>query len=65
VPDALILPILRVPGYYLGFAFAALTPVDAREIFSVAAVTILASVVLHGVSSAVLTRRLLAGESPG
>ena len=51
--------------YYLGFAFATLTPVDARPLFSVVAVTIFASVILHGVSSAVLTRRLLAGEARG
>jgi len=48
--------------YYLGFAFAVLTPVDAESLFSVVAVAILASVVLHGVSSAVLTRRLIAAE---
>jgi len=48
--------------YYLGFAFAVLTPVDAESLFSVVAVAILASVVLHGVSSTVLTRRLMAAE---
>jgi NhaP-type Na+/H+ or K+/H+ antiporter len=48
--------------YYLGFAFAALTPVDAEPLFSVVAVAIVASVVLHGLSSAVLTRRLMAAE---
>ena len=46
--------------YYLGFAFAVLTPFDARELFSVVAMTILSSVVLHGLSGAALTRRLLA-----
>jgi sodium/hydrogen antiporter len=46
--------------YYLGFAFATLTPVDARPLFSVVAVTIIASVVLHGLSSARLARWLLA-----
>ncbi|MBW3613339.1 MAG: cation:proton antiporter [Chloroflexi bacterium] len=45
--------------YYLGFAFAILTPLDAREVFSVVAVTIISSVLLHGLSAAVLTRRLL------
>ncbi len=45
--------------YYLGFAFATLTPPDARPLFSVVAVTIVASVALHGLSSAALTRRLL------
>ena len=49
--------------YYLGFAFATLTPIDARPLFSVVAVTIIASVVLHGISSAVLTRRLLANDA--
>jgi NhaP-type Na+/H+ or K+/H+ antiporter len=56
--------------YYLGFAFATLTPIDARALFSVVAIAIIASVVLHGVSSALLTRRLLAADrlaraSPG
>lgn len=51
--------------YYLGFAFATLTPIDARPLFSVVAVTIIASVVLHGISSAVLTRRLLAEDASG
>jgi NhaP-type Na+/H+ or K+/H+ antiporter len=45
--------------YYLGFAFAVLTPIDARPLFSVVAVAILLSVALHGISGAVLTRRLL------
>jgi sodium/hydrogen antiporter len=48
--------------YYLGFAFAILTPIDAEPLFSVVAVAIVASVVLHGVSSAVLTRRLVVAE---
>ena len=48
--------------YYLGFTFAVLTPVDAELLFSVVAVAIIASVVLHGVSSTVLTRRLVAAE---
>jgi NhaP-type Na+/H+ or K+/H+ antiporter len=48
--------------YYLGFTLAVLTPVDAELLFSVVAVAIVASVVLHGVSSAVLTRRLVAAE---
>ena len=48
--------------YYLGFTFAVLTPVDAELLFSVVAVAIIASVVLHGVSSAVLTRRLMAAD---
>jgi sodium/hydrogen antiporter len=48
--------------YYLGFAFAALTPLDARPLFSVVAVAIIVSVVLHGLSAAMLTRRLLAAE---
>jgi sodium/hydrogen antiporter len=45
--------------YYLGFAFAALTPADAQPLFSVVAIAIIASVALHGASAAVLTRRLL------
>lgn len=45
--------------YYLGFAFAALTPVDARPLFSVVAVAIVASVALHGISGAMLSRSLL------
>ena len=45
--------------YYLGFAFAALTPDDAVPLFSVTAVAILVSVVLHGLTSAPLTRRLV------
>ena len=48
--------------YYLGFAFAALTPADARPLFSVVAVAILLSVVLHGLTGAGLTRRLLAAR---
>ena len=48
--------------YYLGFAFAALTPADAGPIFSVTAVAILISVVVHGLTSAPLTGRLLAAE---
>jgi NhaP-type Na+/H+ or K+/H+ antiporter len=48
--------------YYLGFAFAALTPGDARPIFSVVAVAILVSVALHGLSSGPLTGRLMAAE---
>ena len=45
--------------YYLGFAFAALTPVDASTLFSIVAVAIIVSVLLHGISGAVLTRALL------
>ena len=48
--------------YYLGFTFAVLEPVDAELLFSVVAVAIIASVVVHGVSSAVLTPRLMAAE---
>ena len=48
--------------YYLGFTFAVLTPVDAELVFSVVAVAIIASILLHGISSAVLTRRLIAAE---
>ena len=48
--------------YYLGFAFAALTPADAGPIFSATAVAILASVVLHGLTSGPLTRRLQVAE---
>ncbi|MBA3740523.1 MAG: cation:proton antiporter [Chloroflexi bacterium] len=48
--------------YYLGFGFAALTPADARPIFSVVAVAILASVALHGLTGGPLTARLLAAE---
>jgi NhaP-type Na+/H+ or K+/H+ antiporter len=48
--------------YYLGFAFAVLTPLDAEPLFSVVAVAIVASVVLHGLSSAFLTRRLMSAE---
>lgn len=48
--------------YYLGFTFAVLTPIDADPLFSVVAVAVIASVVLHGVSGAVLTRRLVAAE---
>jgi NhaP-type Na+/H+ or K+/H+ antiporter len=46
--------------YYLGFAFSVLTPADARPLFSVVTVAIGLSVVLHGLSSGPLTRRLLA-----
>ena len=45
--------------YYLGFAFSVLTPVDARPLFSIVAVAIILSVALHGISGAILTRRLL------
>lgn len=45
--------------YYLGFAFAALTPVDAGTLFSIVAVAIIASVTVHGISGAILTRSLL------
>jgi NhaP-type Na+/H+ or K+/H+ antiporter len=48
--------------YYLGFTFAVLTPEDARPLFSAVAVAVIASVVLHGITSAGLTRRLLAAE---
>ena len=48
--------------YYLGFAFAALTPVDARPLFSVTAVAILVSVLAHGLSSGPLTRMLIAAD---
>ena len=51
--------------YYLGFAFAVLTPIDARPLFSVVAVTIVASVLLHGMSASYLTRRLLAARDSG
>jgi NhaP-type Na+/H+ or K+/H+ antiporter len=44
--------------YYLGFAFAVLTPADATPLFSVVAVTILLSVILHGLTGAFLTRTL-------
>ena len=46
--------------YYLGFAFSVLTPADARPLFSVVTVAIGLSIVLHGLSSSALTRRLLA-----
>jgi sodium/hydrogen antiporter len=49
--------------YYLAFLFAILTPLDARPLFSVVAVTIIVSVVVHGLTSARLTRRLRAGEA--
>ena len=49
--------------YYLGFAFAAITPADARPLFSVTAVAIIVSVLVHGLSSAPLTRRLVTRES--
>jgi NhaP-type Na+/H+ or K+/H+ antiporter len=45
--------------YYLGFAFAVLTPVDASALFSIVAVAIIVSVTLHGISGAILTRTLL------
>jgi sodium/hydrogen antiporter len=45
--------------YYLGFAFTILAPADAAPLFSVVTVTIVLSVVLHGLSSTALTRRLL------
>jgi sodium/hydrogen antiporter len=51
--------------YYLGFAFAVLTPIDARPLFTVVAVTIVASVLLHGMSASYLTRRLLAAPNAG
>jgi NhaP-type Na+/H+ or K+/H+ antiporter len=53
--------------YYLGFAFSVLTPVDARPLFSVVTVAIVISVVVHGLTSSPLTRRLLSsrrGETP-
>lgn len=49
--------------YYLGFAFAVLTPADARPLFSVVAVTILLSVILHGLTGASLTRSLEAADA--
>jgi NhaP-type Na+/H+ or K+/H+ antiporter len=49
--------------YYIGFAFAILTPVDARPLFSAVAVAIIVSVLLHGLSGAVLTRALLRNAS--
>lgn len=48
--------------YYLGFVFAILEPADADPLFSVVAVAILLSVVVHGLTSSVLTRRLLAAR---
>nr|MBA4170650.1 cation:proton antiporter [Chloroflexota bacterium] len=48
--------------YYLGFAFTVLTPADARPLFSVVAVAIILSVVLHGMTGSWLTRRLLAAD---
>lgn len=48
--------------YYLGFAFAALTPVDARPLFSVTAVAILVSVLAHGLTSGPLTSMLIAAD---
>lgn len=48
--------------YYLGFAFAALTPVDARPLFSVTAITILISVLAHGLTSGPLTGMLIVAD---
>jgi NhaP-type Na+/H+ or K+/H+ antiporter len=49
--------------YYLGFAFAALTPPDAGPLFSATAVAILLSVAVHGLTSSWLTRRLIAARA--
>lgn len=49
--------------YYLGFAFAALTPPDARPLFSATAVAILLSVAVHGLTSGWLTRRLIGARA--
>ncbi|MEO5986540.1 MAG: cation:proton antiporter [Candidatus Limnocylindria bacterium] len=48
--------------YYLGFAFAALTPVDARPLFSVTAITIVISVLAHGLTSGPLTGMLIVAD---
>ena len=48
--------------YYVGFAFATLTPADATPLFSVVAVAILLSVGAHGLTSSWLTRRLVAAD---
>jgi NhaP-type Na+/H+ or K+/H+ antiporter len=49
--------------YYLGFAFAALTPPDAGPLFSATALTIVLSVAVHGLTSSWLTRRLVAARA--
>ncbi|HET7646386.1 MAG TPA: cation:proton antiporter [Candidatus Limnocylindria bacterium] len=49
--------------YYLGFAFAALTPPDAGPLFSATAIAILLSVAVHGLTSSWLTRRLIAARA--
>ena len=48
--------------YYVGFAFATLTPSDATPLFSVVAIAILLSVAAHGLTSSWLTRRLVAAD---
>ncbi|HEX2141310.1 MAG TPA: cation:proton antiporter [Candidatus Limnocylindria bacterium] len=45
--------------YYLGFALGEVGTPDARPLFAAISVAIAASVVLHGISSGYLTRRLL------
>jgi NhaP-type Na+/H+ or K+/H+ antiporter len=45
--------------YYLSFALASFTTAEAPILFATACVTVVASVVLHGLTSSWLTRRLL------
>lgn len=45
--------------YYLGFALGVAASADSRPLFAAISLTIVGSVVLHGLSSGYLTRRLL------
>ena len=50
--------------YYLGFALAAFQTHEARPLFAAISAAIVASVVLHGLTSGYLTRRLLGVPHP-
>jgi NhaP-type Na+/H+ or K+/H+ antiporter len=51
--------------YYLGFALQAFQTPEARPVFATISVAIAASVVLHGLTSGVLARRLLGVRAEG
>jgi NhaP-type Na+/H+ or K+/H+ antiporter len=51
--------------YYLGFALGTFQTPEARPLFAAISAAIVLSVVLHGLSSGYLTRRLLGGSARG
>jgi NhaP-type Na+/H+ or K+/H+ antiporter len=51
--------------YYMGFALAVSPLQDGRTLFAAISAAIVASVILHGVTSGYLTRRLLGVRTEG